>query len=160
MPSDLNRGTFGTTIRESFGQEHGLVPSEKGIVHYGVVRIQNNFLAVLLRNRAGQGRVNQFSRVILAPRNKTRGRINVNTVVTHRLDSGAFTVSELTSRAEAAAGAADRVGSALTGRAVGLADTAATVARLVVTAGAAAFTADRIDPAFGVGAIGLADTAA
>ena len=90
VPSDLNRGAVGTGIKESFGQEHGLVPGVDGIVHYGVVRIENNFLAVLLRNRAGVGRVNRFSRVILAPRNKTRGRINVNTVVTHRLDTGAL----------------------------------------------------------------------
>ena len=42
----------------------------------------NNYLAVMLRNWARAGRLNRFSRVILAPRAHTPGRININTVVT------------------------------------------------------------------------------
>ncbi len=57
------------------------------MIRYGVVRIENNYLAVMLRNWADAGNVNMFSRVILAPRDRTPGRININTVQTRRIDN-------------------------------------------------------------------------
>ncbi len=56
------------------------------MIRYGVVRIENNYLAVMLRNWSDAGNVNMFSRVILAPRDRTPGRININTVQTRRIN--------------------------------------------------------------------------
>ena len=80
---ELNNGGNGVAS-ETFGLEAGLVPDASGIIRYGVVRIENNYLAVMLRNWADAGSVNMFSRVILAPRDRTPGRININTVQTRR----------------------------------------------------------------------------
>ena len=51
-------------------------------IHYGIVRIENNYLAVFLRNWAPAGQLNRFAGVVLTPRDREPGRINVNTVVT------------------------------------------------------------------------------
>lgn len=82
--SELNRGQPGQPS-ESFGVQEALQPDASGVVHYGVVRVENNYLALLLRNWAKNGETNRFSRVILAPHNKTPGRININTVETRRI---------------------------------------------------------------------------
>ena len=83
--AELNRG-FGTDPAETFGLAAGLEPDASGVIRYGIVRVENNYLAVMLRNWAVAGSVNMFSRVILAPRDRTPGRININTVQTRRID--------------------------------------------------------------------------
>ena len=80
---DLNRGSGGRPV-ETFGLEAGLEADASGVIRYGVVRVENNYLAVMLRNWSDAGSINMFSRVILAPRDKTPGRININTVQTRR----------------------------------------------------------------------------
>lgn len=77
---------------DSFGMQTGLTPGTDGVVHYGVVKVENNVLGVMIRNWADRGKINRFSRVVLTPRNKTRGRININTATanpTDRTDFGA-----------------------------------------------------------------------
>ncbi len=81
----FHRGQAAGVPFESFGQISGARPDADGVIHYGVVRVENNFLAVSLRNRSAAGFVARFSRVILAARNKTPGRININTVETKRV---------------------------------------------------------------------------
>jgi hypothetical protein len=73
---------------EGFGIQTGRVPSSEGIIHYGVVKVENNFLGLFLRNWAQPNKVNRFSRVILTPHEKSLGRINVNTVVAKPVEYG------------------------------------------------------------------------
>ncbi len=80
----MNRGQPGRPF-ESFGQITSAQPDPDGMIHYGVVRIENNFLAVLIRNRSEAGRIARVSRVILAARNKNPGRLNINTVESTRI---------------------------------------------------------------------------
>ena len=75
---ELRRGPEG----DSFGGKYGLTPDWDGYIHYGIVRIENNYLAVFLRNWAPVGRLNRFAGVVLAPRDPEPGRVNVNTAVT------------------------------------------------------------------------------
>ena len=44
-----------------------------------MVKVENNYLALFLRNWARPGMLNRFSRVVLAPRARSHGRININT---------------------------------------------------------------------------------
>jgi len=82
IQQNLNRGQL-TQSRgipsESFGLVPGLVPDANGVVRYGVVRVQNNTLAVFLRNFSRDGAMPIFSRVILTPRERQPGRVNINT---------------------------------------------------------------------------------
>jgi hypothetical protein len=73
---NLNRGT------ESFGQKRGLTPAPDGYIYYTSVRVKNNYLALYLRNWSMPGRANRFLGLVLTPRDRTSGRINVNTVET------------------------------------------------------------------------------
>jgi len=86
--SQLNRGQVAGIPAESFGEITGAQPDADGVIHYGVVRVENNFLAVSLRNRSAAGTVARFSRVMLSARNKTPGRININTAETKRVANG------------------------------------------------------------------------
>jgi len=72
---------------ESFGVMRNVQPDADGVIRYGNVRVENNFLAVSIRNRSASGTVARVSRVILAARGKTPGRININTVETKRIDT-------------------------------------------------------------------------
>lgn len=73
-------GVLTTTKKsESFGARHGCTPDYKGLIHYGVVRVQNNYLALDLRNWSAPGKLCKFTGLILAPRDRNPGRINVNT---------------------------------------------------------------------------------
>jgi len=81
---ELNDGDT-AAASETFGLEAGLQPDASGIIRYGVIQVENNYLAVMLRNWADAGNINMFSRVILAPRDRTPGRININTVQTRRI---------------------------------------------------------------------------
>ncbi len=85
LTSELHRGQASGIPLESFGVITGARPDADGMIHYGVVRVENNFLAVSLRNRSAAGTIARFSRVILAARNKTPGRININTVESRRI---------------------------------------------------------------------------
>ena len=76
--SELRRGEGG----DSFGAVHGMAADWDGYAHYGVVRIENNYLAVAIRNWAPEGWLNRFAGVVLAPPDRTPGRLDVNTVVT------------------------------------------------------------------------------
>jgi hypothetical protein len=68
---------------DSFGPVINAFPDEDGIIYYGRVRVENNYLAMLLTNWADDdGTINAFSRVVLAPRPRTYGKINLNTVLT------------------------------------------------------------------------------
>jgi hypothetical protein len=83
----FNTQSPGNTVpdqREKFPLKSGLVPASDGTVHYGVVKIENNFLGVFVRNWASPGadNVNAVSRVILMSRDRTPGRININTAIT------------------------------------------------------------------------------
>lgn len=64
---------------ESFGKVNSAVPSTDGYIHYGTVRVENNYLALLLRNWGRSDYLNRFSRIILLGRT-TPGRLNINTV--------------------------------------------------------------------------------
>lgn len=89
MPDTVELGlntqsTSATDKREAYPLKAGLVPVSDGSVHYGVVKVENNFLGVFVRNWSTSNidNVNAFSRVILMSRDKTPGRINVNTAIT------------------------------------------------------------------------------
>ncbi|MFA6242819.1 MAG: hypothetical protein WC655_17905, partial [Candidatus Hydrogenedentales bacterium] len=71
---------------ENYGMKAGLVPSTDGIVHYGVVTVENNYLALFLRNWSVPGRIPSMARVVLTPREKTVGRLNVNTAIAKDID--------------------------------------------------------------------------
>ncbi|MCC6695227.1 MAG: lamin tail domain-containing protein, partial [Candidatus Hydrogenedentes bacterium] len=75
------------TRPENYGLKTGLTPASDGTIHYGVVKVENNFLAVFLRNWAPNGTVNRVSRVILTTRDKTPGRLNINTVTTRMINT-------------------------------------------------------------------------
>ncbi len=64
---------------ESFGMKYGATPNPEGVIHYGIVKVENNYLALFIRNWAPPGMLNRFSRVVLAPRARSHGRININT---------------------------------------------------------------------------------
>ncbi len=64
---------------ESFGMRIGVTPNPEGVIHYGTVKLENNYLALFIRNWAPRGMLNRFSRVVLAPRARSHGRININT---------------------------------------------------------------------------------
>ncbi|HIA48342.1 MAG TPA: lamin tail domain-containing protein [Candidatus Hydrogenedentes bacterium] len=81
--SDLNAGARFETLNESFEQIQNAVPDRNGFINYGAVTVENNYLAVFIRNRADSTVLNRFTRVILAPRAKTPGRLNINTLETH-----------------------------------------------------------------------------
>jgi hypothetical protein len=74
---NLSRGTNGAT--ESFGAYYGCTADTNGLIHYGVVRVQNSYLALDLRNFGAPGKFNRFAGLILAPKDRTPGRVNVNT---------------------------------------------------------------------------------
>jgi hypothetical protein len=57
-------------------------PTTEGIIYLGTARIQNNYLGLRVRNWAPQGTMNRISRIVLAPRERTPGRLNINTVAT------------------------------------------------------------------------------
>jgi len=86
--SELSRGGEG----DSFGAHHGLTPDWDGYIHYGIVRIENNYLAVFLRNWAPEGQLNRFAGVVLTPRDREPGRINVNTVVTQSYEHSSTSI--------------------------------------------------------------------
>ncbi len=69
------------------GEPQPFVPDSSGYVHYGTVKVVNTFLAVALRNQNVPGSFNRFMGVVLAPRNRSQGRINVNTVETIAYDT-------------------------------------------------------------------------
>ena len=57
-----------------------------------IVRVTDNFLALRVRNLGGQGQLGVLTHIVLAPRKRTAGRVNVNTadsrVVTYPLPGG------------------------------------------------------------------------
>jgi len=55
-------------------------PNTEGLIYFGRVRVENNYLGVFLRNWAKGGLLNRFSRVILTGVERTPGRVNINTV--------------------------------------------------------------------------------
>lgn len=67
---------------ESFGMLAAVQPTPDGVVYYGQVEVENNYLGLFLRNWGRAGELNRFSRVILAAPRHTPGRININTVET------------------------------------------------------------------------------
>ena len=85
-PGDFRApGIDGEAINpESAGLIKRVTPDSQGVIHYGQVRVENNYLALRLRNWAAPGRLNRFSRVVLTPVNRVRGRLNINTVATVR----------------------------------------------------------------------------
>ncbi|GMU92140.1 MAG: hypothetical protein AMXMBFR4_11980 [Candidatus Hydrogenedentota bacterium] len=64
---------------ERFGLKAGLAPSTDGLVHYGVVKVENNYLGMFIRNTGSPNQLNRVSRVVLTSRDRTPGRININT---------------------------------------------------------------------------------
>lgn len=88
-PGEFTRGEGG----DSYGLQSGLTPDADGIIHYGAVRVENNYLALRLRSwraggAAGNRQVVRFAGLILAPRNRASGRININTVETRDYNDG------------------------------------------------------------------------
>ncbi len=73
---------------DSFGSLQAVSPDADGVIHYGIVRVQDNYLALRLTNRAAEGLLNRFSYVILAPQGRTPGRININTTETRVVNVG------------------------------------------------------------------------
>lgn len=76
--------------QESFGMKYGATPNGEGVIHYGLVKVENNYLALFLRNWSKPGVLNRFARVILAPRARSHGRININTAQMSPGPSAAF----------------------------------------------------------------------
>jgi len=70
--------------------ERLIEPGPNGIAHYGSVIVEHNFLAMRIRNWSPAGQICSFSRVILTPRDRVSGRININTAATHRVDNELF----------------------------------------------------------------------
>lgn len=85
----ITRNAVADGANDSFGDVRNVYPGADGIIHYGLVRVSNNYLALKLANRAPAGRVNRFVRVILAPHNRTAGRININTTETNVVGTAA-----------------------------------------------------------------------
>lgn len=83
---DTGTHTFGTVTKvlnsDSFGIKPGLTPDESGCMYYGTVKIENNYLALYLRNWSKSQVPCRFAGVILTPRDRTAGRVNVNTTET------------------------------------------------------------------------------
>jgi hypothetical protein len=67
---------------ETFGLLQGAHPSSDGLIHYDVVKVENGYLALAIRNWSNRGDLARISRIILTPRNRTPGRININTART------------------------------------------------------------------------------
>ena len=69
---------------ESLGTLNSLTPEDNGLIWCGPVGVNNSRLAVRVENRtsASKAVLNTFAGVILTPRARTQGRINVNTVET------------------------------------------------------------------------------
>jgi len=65
---------------DSFGQIQSIVPRHDGIIPYGVVEVRGNRLKLWLSNDAQDGALNTFTRIVLAPRQRDYGKININTV--------------------------------------------------------------------------------
>ncbi len=80
---ELDRGN-NTRAGDSFGEMRGVQPNSEGLIHYGLVRVENNYLALMLRNWSAPGQIVRFSGIVLAPRKRTPGRININTAETRR----------------------------------------------------------------------------
>ncbi len=85
----ITRNAVADGANDSFGDVRNVYPGADGVIHYGLVRVSNNYLALKLANRAPAGRVNRFVRVILAPHNRTAGRININTTETNVVGTAA-----------------------------------------------------------------------
>jgi hypothetical protein len=83
--AELGQGVQGG---EGYGLKTGLTPASDGSIHYGVVKVENNYLAVFIRNWAPPGHLNRISRVVLTTRDKTAGRINLNTAITRMVQNG------------------------------------------------------------------------
>ncbi|HOJ34862.1 MAG TPA: hypothetical protein PKY35_13105 [Candidatus Hydrogenedentes bacterium] len=75
LPGNLNTD-------EMLGSLKAAQPNTEGLIYFGRVRVENNYLAVFLRNWAKGGALNRFSRVILTGVERTPGKININTVDT------------------------------------------------------------------------------
>lgn len=88
QPALMNRGIMGDPLapQESFGLQVAPEPSTEGLVYYGQVTVENNYLGLLLRNWAQGGRLNRFSRVILTSSRRTSGKLNINTATTRELE--------------------------------------------------------------------------
>ncbi|MDX9972418.1 MAG: hypothetical protein RBU21_05430, partial [FCB group bacterium] len=74
------------------GDSFGMLPKrpdDDGIIYYGTIRVENNYLALLLRNWTANGKLARFSRVVLTPKPRTHGRLNINTVETALANFGA-----------------------------------------------------------------------
>ncbi len=71
--------------QEGFGELRGAKPNSEGLVHYGKVRVEHNYLAVMVRNWSTPGQVLRFSGLVLTPNKRTPGRININTMLTTRV---------------------------------------------------------------------------
>ena len=87
---DMNRGTTNSFVSESFDALLNTSPDINGFINYGPVRIENNFLAIFIRNRSDRDIMTRVSRVVLAPRKKTPGRLNINTVATVNVNFDQF----------------------------------------------------------------------
>ena len=88
LPDTAELGqTPGLPRPENYGLKTGLTPASDGAIHYGVVKVENNYLAVFVRNWAPPGTINRISRVVLTTRDKTAGRVNINTAVTRMVQN-------------------------------------------------------------------------
>jgi len=88
LPDTAELGqTPGLPRPESYGLKTGLTPASDGAIHYGVVKVENNYLAVFVRNWAPPGTINRISRVVLTTRDKSAGRININTAITRMIQT-------------------------------------------------------------------------
>lgn len=87
----LNSAASASGINEAFGAIINATPDRNGFINYGSVTVENNYLAVLLENTADPSVLNRITRVVLAPRAKTPGRININSIETQFIaDEGRY----------------------------------------------------------------------
>ena len=80
--ANLNSTSTAVGVNESFGVIQNATPDRNGFINYGAVTVENNYLAILIENKADGSVLNRVSRIVLAPRTRTPGRININTVET------------------------------------------------------------------------------
>jgi hypothetical protein len=61
-------------------------PGPNGMAYVGTVLIEHNFLAMRIRNWTPTSQLSTFGRLVLTPKDRVPGKINLNTVTTHSLD--------------------------------------------------------------------------
>lgn len=90
--NEIGLNTQGPGNQRDFEQlPRAFTPTSDGTVHVGRIKVENNFLGLYVRNIAGNGieDVNAITRVVLMTRDRTPGRLNINTAITQPIAENA-----------------------------------------------------------------------